>query len=134
MGATRDARTGTGLTLDAGALIAIERGDRAITSLLRKAVKSRVRISVPAGVVGQAWRDGSRQVRLSRLLRSRNVQVPPLDEQLARAAGALCGRRGTSDVIDASVVLTARAGPDTILTSDPEDLVRLDPRATIERV
>jgi hypothetical protein len=134
MGTTRARATIAGLTLDAGALIAIDRGDRRMIALLQAAVEKGVAIRVPAGVVGQAWRDRARQVTLARFLRSREVEIPALDEHLARAAGELCGLASTSDVIDASVVLTARTENDTILTSDPDDLRRLDPTLTIVRV
>ena len=46
----------------------------------------------------------------------------------ARQAGQLCGVTGTSDVIDASVVLCAREHGHTVVTSDPDDLRRLDPK------
>jgi hypothetical protein len=120
-----------GLTLDTGALIALDRGDRRVTALLRQALTAGYRIRVPAGVVGQAWRDGRRQVVLSRFLRSSEVEVVPLVDQLSRAAGELCGVTGTADVIDASVVLVAKKYRDLIVTGDPDDLKRLDPNAAL---
>jgi len=132
MGAARARPTPRpGVTLDAGALIALERGDRRMIALLRLALAEGRSFRVPAGVVGQAWRGGSRQVVLSRFLRGTEVRVVPLDERLARAAGELCGAMGTADVIDASVVLVAREHRDSIVTSDPGDLRRLDPGALI---
>ena len=116
----------TGLTLDAGALIAFERNDRRVVAMVERALATGVRLAVPAGVVGQVWRDGRRQARLARLLGSRVVDIEPLDDQRARAAGQLCGVAGTADVIDASVVLCAKARGHGVLTSDPEDLARLD--------
>jgi hypothetical protein len=115
-----------GVTLDAGALVAFERNDRRAVGLIARAVERRLSIAVPAGVVGQVWRDGRRQVRLVRLLSSRAVVVEPLDDARARAAGQLCGVTGTADVIDASVVLCARRRSDVVLTSDVTDLLRLD--------
>src|SRR6187399_1479806 len=97
-----------GLTLDAGALIAVDRGDGRMIALLAEAARRRLAIRVPAGVVGQAWRNGARQALLARLLRAREVDIQALDEPTARAAGELCGAAGATDVIDASVVLTAR--------------------------
>ena len=44
----------TGLTLDTGALLALERGDSRVRALLRRALESGIGFSVPAGVV--AWR------------------------------------------------------------------------------
>lgn len=117
----------SGLTLDAGALIAFERNDRAVVALVTRALERKVVLAVPTGVVGQVWRDGSRQARLARLLGSELVDIKPLDDAHARAAGQLCGIAGTSDVIDASVVLCAREHGHGVLTSDTEDLRRLDP-------
>jgi hypothetical protein len=115
-----------GLTLDAGALIAFERGERRVVAIVARAVARGATLAVPAGVVGQVWRNGRRQVRLARLLGSRAVEVEALDDARARAAGQLCGVRGTSDVIDASVVLCARARDHGVLSSDSDDLRRLD--------
>ncbi len=123
-----------GLTLDAGALIAFDRNDRFVVGLLTQALAHRLSITVPAGVVAQVWRDGRRQARLARLLGAPDVVVEPLDDQRAREAGQLCGVRGTTDVIDASVVLTARRRGDRIASSDQADLLRLDPTARVIRV
>ena len=68
--------------LDVGALIAGSRGSAMIAVLLRALAQGRT-----ADVVGQAWRDGRRQVTLPRFLRSEEVDIVPLDEQLARACG-----------------------------------------------
>ncbi len=130
MGRTRT-RIATGIMLDAGALIALDRGDRRMIALLRRALAQGRTFRVPAGVVAQAWRDGRGQVTLARFLRSHEVEVIPLDEQLARSCGELCGAANASDIIDASVVILARQKRDPIVTSDPNDLRRLDPAAQI---
>jgi predicted nucleic acid-binding protein len=130
MGGTRT-RTAAGIVLDTGALIALERGDKRMIALLHRALAQGLALRVPAGVVGQAWRNGRVQVTLARFLRSEEVEIVPLDEQLARYCGELCGAASTSDVIDASVVIVARLRQDLIVTSDPGDLRRLDPAARI---
>ena len=56
------------LVLDAGALIALDRDDRKVWRLLREAAAAGDLIQVPAGAVGQAWRNGRRQVLLSKAL------------------------------------------------------------------
>jgi hypothetical protein len=117
----------SGMTLDAGALIAFERNDRRVVAAIARALERGLRVAVPAGVVGQVWRDGRRQARLARLLGSAVVEVEPLDDARARAAGQLCGVTRTHDVIDASVVLCARARGHGVMTSDIDDLRRLDP-------
>jgi hypothetical protein len=124
----------SGLTLDAGALIAFDRNDRGVVALLARALERSYRVAVPAGVVGQAWRDGRRQARLARLLASPEVEVEVLSDERAREAGQLCGVRRTGDVIDASVVLCARKRRDRIVTSDPDELLALDPAASVVRV
>ncbi|MHB1925057.1 MAG: PIN domain-containing protein [Acidimicrobiales bacterium] len=119
------------LILDAGALIAVERGDRSTAAVIEVARLDHRAVIVPAGVVGQVWRGGGRQVRLARLLNARDVVVDPLTHVAARAAGVLCGATGTSDVIDASVVLAARRHGATVISSDRADLEGLDPAIAV---
>jgi len=122
------------LVLDAGALIAFERGDPRMRALCREALRKGTRLVVPAGVVGQVWRDDARQVLLRALLAGSTTEVPALDQVMAEAAGILCVRTRTSDVIDASVVLTARRERAVVVTSDVGDLHRLDPDLLVERI
>lgn len=111
------------LILDAGALIAFERSDRRVIRLLELAEE----LHVPAGVVGQVWRNPARQVRLVRLLATDELAVHELDLETAKAAGHLCGATGMVDVIDASVVILARHRDGVVVTSDPDDLRQIDP-------
>jgi hypothetical protein len=115
------------LVLDAGALIALDRGHRDTWALVRAISDDRGLLIAPAGAIAQTWRDGRRQVRLARALRQ--CDEAALDPTTARAAGALCGTAGTSDIVDASVAIAAaRVAPNvptTLLTSDPDDLRRL---------
>ncbi len=111
------------LVLDAGALVAIERGDRDTVALLKRELLAGRAPSTHGGVVGQVWRGGSgRQAELARLLPG--LHVAPLDGLLGRRAGVLLGRSRTVDVIDAALVLLANDG-DSVLTSDPRDIARL---------
>ena len=120
------------LVLDAGALIAIERADRGTAALIEVARRDHRTVVVPAAVVGQVWRGGEgRQARLARLLTARGVVVEPLTDAGSRAAGVLCGAAGTSDVVDASVVLAARRHDATVVSSDRGDLEVLDPRIPV---
>jgi hypothetical protein len=117
--------------LDSGALIAFEKNDRKVRTLIELALAQGAALWTAGGVVAQVWRDGSRQARLARLLGSGFVQVQPLDRDEAQATGALCGEAGAKDVVDASVVLLARKHAATIVTSDPDDLMRIDPSARL---
>jgi rRNA-processing protein FCF1 len=122
------------VVLDTGALIAFLRGDAKMRALVREALKTRARLVIPAGVLGQAWRGAARQVPLRALVKMPTTIVPSLDQVLAEAAGVLCGRVGSSDVIDASVVLVARRERAVVVTSDVQDLRRLDPSLPVERI
>jgi predicted nucleic acid-binding protein len=122
------------VVLDAGALIAFERAQPRMRALLREALRTKTRVIIPAGVLGQVFRDGARQVHLRALLAGPISEVPPLDQILAEAAGTLCGRTKTSDVIDASVVLIARHRGASVITSDVGDLRKLDPALRLERI
>jgi predicted nucleic acid-binding protein len=115
------------VVLDAGALIAFERNERKVRTLVELALASGGMLHVPAGVIGQTWRDGRRQARLARLLGSTVIEVQALDREEAQAAGAICGASGSRDVIDASVVLLARRLGAKVVTSDPDDIERIDP-------
>lgn len=117
----------TGPILDTGALIAYERRDRRVVVLVQRALRAGERLVVPAGVVAQAWRDGRRQARLAWLLGDDVCEVVPLEGFDARAAGQLLGVSGTTDVVDASVAVPARRRRLRVVTSDADDLRRLDP-------
>lgn len=108
------------MILDAGALIAVDRSDRAMMARMLAAQLEGDELRTHAMVVAQVWRDaGGRQTLLARLLRS--VVVIPIDETLGRRAGELLGRARRSDPIDAAVVLISRDG-EIVLTGDPDDL------------
>jgi hypothetical protein len=115
--------------LDAGALVAFERGDRRVRALI---ASTEGRLIVPAPVLAQVWRNGARQAALAALIKEERVIVEVLDTTLAKAAGVLCGRSGTSDIVDASVVIAARLHRALVVTSDPDDLRRIDPSIHLE--
>ncbi|HEY4159401.1 MAG TPA: PIN domain-containing protein, partial [Polyangiaceae bacterium] len=108
--------------LDAGALIAAERGDRSFWALWKEAELRDVDVTVPAPVVVQVFR-GPRSAIVSKLLRA--CIVEPLDEARARRAGVLCGDSEQNDVTDAVVAASAAQRGDDIVTSDPTDLAAL---------
>jgi hypothetical protein len=117
------------LVLDAGAFVAVERGDRDVVALVkRERTSGRVPVT-HGGVVGQIWRGGSgKQAPVAALLAG--VEVAPLDDTLGRRAGILLAHSGGADAVDAAVVCLAGDGDD-ILTSDPGDLRRLAQAADI---
>ena len=119
------------VVLGSGALIAFERNDARVRTLVALAFANGGTLHAAAGVVAQVWRDGRRQARLARLLGSGLLLVQVLDREEAQAAGVLCGRSATQDVVDSSVALLARRHGAKVVTSDPADLHRIDPTLEI---
>ncbi|HET6873756.1 MAG TPA: PIN domain-containing protein [Acidimicrobiales bacterium] len=116
-----------GVTLDAAGLIAVDRDDRRMIVLLARARETAATIVVPASALAQAIRRPEHQARLARLLRQPTTSVQPLDRVDATHVGRLLAVTRTSDVVDAHVVVCARRAGQRVVTSDGEDLRRLDP-------
>ena len=123
-----------GIVFDAGGLIALERNDRRVFSILDTALEDGDRIIVPATALAQVIRNPARQVRLWRMIQFDKTEVIPLDGSQAQAVGALLARTSTSDITDAHVVICAQTTGYAIITSDPLDLKRLDPALRLIRI
>lgn len=124
----------TGLTLDAGALIALDRDDRHVLKLLATSLALGDRVTIPAGALAQSIRQPQRQAQLARLLRQPTTDVVALNRRDAVLVGRMLARSGTADVIDAHVVLCARRAEQSVVTSNGDDLARLDPTLTLVRI
>ena len=110
------------LILDTGGLLAWAQGDAKARGVIQDAARRRLLIVVPAVVIAQAIRGGSRDAAVNWALNRIDKQLP-VTPALARQAGALLGVTGATDVVDAIVVAEAlRVLPAAILTSDPRDL------------
>lgn len=121
------------VVLDAGAFIQIEHRDQTMVALAELFIRNRVPMVTSAAVVAQVWRTGEpRQAPIARLLR--NVEVVPMTHQVARVLGRMLATSRTSDPIDAHVVFLARERGCAVLTSDPDDLVAIDPDVEIRRI
>ncbi|MDQ4142681.1 MAG: twitching motility protein PilT [Actinomycetota bacterium] len=108
------------MILDAGALVAAERNERDVWLQLHLAfVENEVPI-IPSPVLAQVWRDGPRQARLAQLVK--NCHVESFDADAAKVVGIMCGKAGTTDIVDASVVHLASVTGFSVMTSDPRDL------------
>ena len=116
-----------GVTLDAGGLIALDRDDRRVVVLLARARETGAQVTVPAPALAQDIRRPERQARLSRLIRQPGTDVIALGRVDATHVGRLLAASGTSDVVDAHVVICARRASQPVVTSDPGDLRQLDP-------
>jgi predicted nucleic acid-binding protein len=121
------------LVLDAGLFIALERRDRVAVSLVDLFYKKKTPLVTSAGVVAQVWRGHrGQQVPVAFLLRQ--TEVVDLTYAVARVLGNMLGATRTSDPIDAHIALLARQRGWSVLTSDPDDLLAIDPKLKVERV
>lgn len=109
-----------GATYDAGALVAAERDDRRMVALHAGYVSEGILPTVPAPVLAQAWRGGTRQARLARLIN--HCVVEPMDVDQAKDVGRLAGTAAHQDIVDVTVVEGAARRGDVVVTSDPADI------------
>ena len=139
MGPTgRERRVGSSpkpITFDAGALIAIERGDPAVRALARVLATSNTLILVPAPAVAEVWRgETGRQARLAQFLRTGlehgHIEIIALDLPVAKEVGVILGRVSMS-IADAAVCRCAVLTRGTVVTSDPDDIQKIIPSARI---
>jgi predicted nucleic acid-binding protein len=121
-----------GLTLDTGALLALDQPAKA--QLMKTRIDElryrRGTLCIPAEVVAQAWRS-PQQVRLARLVKSFDVEIAVMDLDVARSVGLMCAATGHHDVIDVHVALCARERGHAVVTSDVDDISRVDPSLVI---
>lgn len=119
-----------GLTLDAGALIAYERGDERIREILAVGYARGLVPTIPAIALAEVWRGDPKDARVARLLKACSIEI--VDERLARAAGTLRRVTPGGTTIDACIAVGVRGRGDAIATSDPRDMrALLGPDSTI---
>jgi hypothetical protein len=117
----------SGITFAAGGLIALDRNDRRVLTLIARATERGMRITIPATALAQAIRNPARQARLSRLIRQASTDIIALDGPDATAVGLLLARTATADIVDAHVVVCAQRAGQAVVTSDAADLRRIAP-------
>lgn len=111
----------TGLTLDTGALIALERRRQRMARIFTTAVADGLPVTVPAVVISEWWRGRSdaRDVIL------RGLRVEVIDTALAKTVGEALTTIRRASVVDAIVMASAARRGDVVYTSDFDDLDRL---------
>src|SRR4051812_47745116 len=106
--------------LDTAALIALDRNNRRMWSLMAEFAKAEYDVLVPSTVVAQCWRGRAQQANLARALAQ--CEIVPFDP-ISKEVGHLCGLARTSDIVDAHVALVAAThNADSLYTGDPDDL------------
>jgi hypothetical protein len=112
------------LLLDAGALIHAEREPRGqVVSDCNTALTQNLQPLLPTVVYAQVWRGGAPQrgVTVVRKI-CRLLSFTP---ETAEAVGRLLKASGTSDVVDAAVVIAAIQHGAVVLTADPDNIGKL---------
>jgi len=110
------------LILDAGAILALARGDPRARAALARALHEGYVVVIPTPVLAQVHRGGRDRARIDRVVKAVDALLPTA-EQVARRAGELQAKTSTSDVVDAIVAAEALASaPALILTTDRADL------------
>lgn len=111
--------------LDAGAIMALARGDPRARAFLEIALAEEHLVLVPTPVLAQVHRGAHHHATTDRVLGSVD-QFAPTSVSIARDAGELLGRAGQSAAVDAIVAAEALVGaPAAVLTSDPGDIAAL---------
>lgn len=123
-----------GLVLDSGAFIGLERRKPAAVAVIERARARSVPMVTSSAVVGQVWRGRRAQAPVALALRWRNLTVVGLTPAHGRIIGQMLGVAGASDVVDAHVALLARERGWAVVTSDPDDITRLDPTLVLASV
>ena len=109
-----------GLTLDAGALIAYERGEERIREILAVAYARGLVPTIPAIALAEVWRGDAKDARVAHLLKACAIEV--VDEGLARAAGRLRRATAGASTVDACIAVGVARRGDAIATSDSNDM------------
>ena len=112
-----------GITYDTGALIAAERNDRRMWALHAGFLAEEVVPVVPAPVLAEAWRGGSRQASLARLMPMCDVEE--MSVQQAREVGVLAGKARHDDIVDVTVVEGAARRGDAVVTSNRSHIEKI---------
>ena len=113
----------SGLTFDAGALIALERRKQSMVRVYTTAQRAGVRITVPTVVLAEWWRAGGGRRLRERVVAS--VHVEDLTKRIAmlvgEALGVVVGAKPNQGTLDGIVMTSARLRGGVIYTTDVDD-------------
>lgn len=127
------------LVLDSGALIALERGSRRMLAVLDQVTRGPDQVVLPRSVIAQVWRGTPRQANIARLVNlapgdDGSVVIDELTEQRAKEIGITIGETSHPDIVDVHVAIAASERGHGVLTSDDDDIAKVDPGLVIVHV
>jgi hypothetical protein len=102
-------------------LIALERGEKRMRTLLLAAIDDGRSVTVPAIVLAEWWR--GRSARRLHILDA--LDIEPTTATISRSAGEAIAAVPEATVVDAIVMASAALRGDAVFTSDIDDLQRL---------
>jgi predicted nucleic acid-binding protein len=128
-----------GFVLDAGAFIALERRTPLMLGILRKVLAGRVEVVVPRTVIAQVWRGTPAQTNVNRLIKAGRrrggpVIIDELTADRAKQIGVRIGQTSHPDIVDVHVAVVAAERGHAVLTSDDNDIARVDTDLVIVHV
>ncbi len=128
-----------GFVIDSGGLIALERRSPFMVGILLEVLAGRVEVVVPRTVIAQVWRGSPAQANVNRLINAGGTRAGPvvIDEltaQRAKQIGVTIGRTAHPDVVDVHVAVVAAERGHAVLTSDDDDIARVDAGLVIVHV
>lgn len=113
------------MIIDAGPLIIdSENVNSRLWALIKRATERGDELHTTHPVLAQVWRNPQRQANLARA--TRQLTVHALDD--STTVGRRLADTGTSDVVDAHLVVVAERVGTFILTTDPTDMTKLNAR------
>lgn len=124
-----ESRLRQGVTLDTGALIAIERRRERARKVFARLCEQDVLVTVPLPVVGEWWRgrtDWREKILAAVVVEPLTLEMVKLAGEAAASVSVRRGRDGPS-LVDAIVMASAASRGDVVYTSDLDDLERLQP-------
>ncbi len=113
------------MIIDAGPMIVDgESLNSRLWALIKRATERGEDLHTTHPVLAQVWRNPARQANLAQAVR--HFEVHSLDESVT--IGRRLAETGTSDVVDAHLAVVAEGLGTFVLTSDPDDMSRLNAR------
>ena len=113
------------MIIDAGPFIADgEKINSRLWALIKRSAERDADLHTTHPVLAQVWRQPARQANLARALR--HFDIHALDESIS--VGRRLAASDTSDVVDAHLAVVAESLGTFILTSDPDDMSKLEAR------
>lgn len=108
-------------------------------AILEHVTKGTDHVVLPRSVIAQVWRGTPRQANIARLVNlgletDSSVVIDELTEHRAKEIGITIGETSHPDIVDVHVAIAASERGFGVLTSDDDDIAKVDPDLVIVHV